>query len=129
MDERNLTGRAPWWFRKLVDAETAEYAARRKEDPMYGRRVTNIRHDGSDPVTPLYEGDELTLEQKLAKYQIVREPGDDIASAKLARTRVPAVRIPEEPAPVPHLGGFIRDHDADVENEHDPFEGGTPWDE
>lgn len=107
MDERNLTGRAPWWFRKLVEAETAEYAERRKADPMFGRRPLN----GAYPVTPKYEGEELSLVEKLAKYSIVREPGDEQKSAALAQARVtPAARAalpPEVPeAEVPE--GYLR---------------------
>lgn len=129
MDERDLRGRAPWWFRKLVDAETAHYIEMRKTDPMYGKRITNLHRDGSDPVAPTYEGDELTIAQKLAKYGIVREPGDDVASAKLARTRVPGVVIPKTPAPVPRLDSFMRDPEnprgeAPVIDYDDPYEFG-----
>jgi hypothetical protein len=111
MDERRLVGRAPWWFRKLVEAETLEYARRREADQKYGKRVMNARTDGGDPVVPVYEGDELTLAQKLAKYRIEYEKGDEDRSA--------AYVAKSTPLPVPRLGTFVRDVDADIARDKD----------
>lgn len=102
---RNQPSVVPWWFKKLRDAEIRNYAEVRKENPLYGRRIINPRNDGGDPVVPRYEGDELTLEQKLLKYSIMQEPGDEYASAVAALEHVPA-------APVPKLGSFLRDPEA-----------------
>lgn len=96
----------PWWFRKLYEAELEETRRGRRENPEYRRKVLN----GDYPVEPKYEGDSLTLAQKLAKYGIVQEEGDSARSAVFAVSRIPSL-------PVPKLGSFIRDPEANTEPE------------
>jgi hypothetical protein len=106
---------APWWFKKLRDAEIAHTASVRKANPKYRKRITNPTASGADPVSPMYEGDELTIEQKLTKFGIVREPGDEYASA------VAAVALVTPATPVPKLGSFIRDPENPRGADDDPF--------
>jgi hypothetical protein len=91
-------GRVPWWFKKLYEAELAETQNRRKSDPDFRRVPVN----GMDSPYPLYEGENLTVDQKLKKYGIVQEPGDEAKSLVVAMSMV-------NPQVPPKLGHFLRD--------------------
>jgi hypothetical protein len=95
---RTEPSRVPWWFKKLYEAELNYTKQMRKENPRFRTEPVN----GDYPVVPMYEGDELTVEQKLAKFGIKREEGDEAKAAVFAAAHLPHL-------PVPKLGSFIRD--------------------
>lgn len=91
----------PWWFKKLVDAETKWFAEKRKAQGFW---ETDIDRDWRNTgLLPETQHERMSIGEKLHFHGIVQEPGDVEASAVLAMAKVIT------PVPVPKLGSFMRD--------------------
>lgn len=101
-DEEEVSGYVPWWFDKLVKAETERFRALRQAD---GKVL---------PVNPgamylRYPGEEWSLQQKLDYHGIVQEDGDVRKSYDTAKKYAVDVPPAAPKTVLPKLGSFLRD--------------------